>query len=236
LNVKILTAAGVLIALILTGCNRPADPQAGQASSPDSAVNPPAAQAALPSDVPAAMVYDCGDLAITGTFGAGKVDLSFADGRTLTLPLVPSGSGARYADDQGNQLFAKGPEATLTVLGEADRTCATQDVGTLAADTAALGATFRARGNEPGWTAEVQLRDRPSMHVEVDYGNTKLDIAQANEDETGWSGTTSDGTQVALRVERVECLDDMSGEKFEAQAALSVAGEEYRGCGRFKSD
>ena len=150
----------VLVALVLAGCNRPADAPAG----------PPADQ-----------------------------------GSAADAPVAQDGSTGR-------------------------------DVGVTAVDAALPGVTFRAQGNEPGWIAEVAFRDEPSMHVEVDYGSTKLDVAQANEDETGWSGTTSDGRQVVLRVERVECLDDMSGEKFEARTILSVAGKEYRGCGRFKSD
>jgi uncharacterized membrane protein len=55
-------------------------------------------------------------------------------------------------------------------------------------------------------------------------------------DDPGWSGTAADGTQVALRFERVECIDNMSGEKFEARAVLAAAGNEYGGCGRFRSN
>ena len=104
------------------------------------------------------------------------------------------------------------------------------------ADTSGRSSTFRAQGNEPGWMAEVQLSDQPSMHAEVDYGNTRFEISNAIEDQTGWSGTAADGTQVTLRFERVECLDNMSGEKFEAKAVLAAAGKEYQGCGRFRSN
>ena len=90
--------------------------------------------------------------------------------------------------------------------------------------------------NEPGWMAEVELGDKPSMHAEVDYGETRFEIANAIENQTGWSGTAADGTQVALRFERVECIDNMSGEKFEARALLAAAGKEYGGCGRFRSN
>jgi len=103
-------------------------------------------------------------------------------------------------------------------------------------ETTARSSTFRAQGNEPGWMAEVELGDKPSMHAEVDYGQTRFEIANAIENQTGWSGTAADGTQVALRFERVECIDNMSGEKFEARAVLAALGKEYGGCGRFRSN
>jgi len=103
-------------------------------------------------------------------------------------------------------------------------------------ETTARSSTFRAQGNEPGWMAEVGLGDQPSMHAEVDYGETRFEIANAIENQAGWSGTAADGTQVALRFERVECIDNMSGEKFEAKAVLAAAGKEYEGCGRFRSN
>jgi uncharacterized membrane protein len=101
-------------------------------------------------------------------------------------------------------------------------------------ETSTRSSTFRAQGNEPGWMAEVALGDPPSMHAEVDHGETRFEIPNAIEDQTGWSGTAADGTQVALRFERVECIDNMSGEKFEARAVLAAAGKEYEGCGRFR--
>ena len=105
-----------------------------------------------------------------------------------------------------------------------------------ARETTARNSTFRAQGNEPGWMAEVELGDQPSMHAEVDYGETRFEITNAIENQTGWSGTAADGTQVALQFERVECIDNMSGEKFEARAVLAAAGKEYEGCGRFRSN
>ena len=87
-----------------------------------------------------------------------------------------------------------------------------------------------------GPPAEVELGDKPSMHAEVDYGQTRFEIANAIENQTGWSGTAADCTQVALRFERVECIDNMSGEKFEARAVLAALGKEYGGCGRYRSN
>jgi uncharacterized membrane protein len=93
---------------------------------------------------------------------------------------------------------------------------------------------FRARGNEPGWMAVVELGDAPTLHAEVDYGERKLDVGAVAETRTGWSGVTADGTAVTLELERAPCLDDMSGEKFAARARLSVGDRTFRGCGSFE--
>jgi uncharacterized membrane protein len=63
-------------------------------------------------------------------------------------------------------------------------------------------------------------------------------LISRTQSKTGPAGaeTAADGTQVALRFERVECIDNMSGEKFEARAVLAAAGKEYEGCGRFRSN
>ena len=69
--------------------------------------------------------YACGDLAVKVRFDntADTAVLAIGD-RVLTLPLAVSGSGARYADTQGNELWTKGMEdGTLTLAGEPPRTC-----------------------------------------------------------------------------------------------------------------
>ena len=74
---------------------------------------------------PAAHVYayQCGDLAVTGHFTLEQVTLDMG-GKTLVLPQAMSASGARYADAQGNEFWGKGlKDATLTLAGEAPRTC-----------------------------------------------------------------------------------------------------------------
>jgi membrane-bound inhibitor of C-type lysozyme len=49
--------------------------------------------------------YQCGELPVTATFhGEGPFDVEFVETK-LTLPHVPSGSGARYADEHGNANF-----------------------------------------------------------------------------------------------------------------------------------
>jgi membrane-bound inhibitor of C-type lysozyme len=125
-----IVAIGPVLVLALAACNRTPEPPPGEAASPAVSGSAPQAGAAAPAPAPTAFVYDCGDFQVTGRFTEDRVELSFPDDRSLVLPRVPSGSGARYADDEGNQFFGKGPEAILTRPGEDDRICAAAEVGT----------------------------------------------------------------------------------------------------------
>jgi membrane-bound inhibitor of C-type lysozyme len=67
--------------------------------------------------------YQCGEIVVSADFhGTGPVRLRFG-GKELTLPLVASGSGARYADEQGNEFWSKGDDAMFTIAGQPIRNC-----------------------------------------------------------------------------------------------------------------
>jgi membrane-bound inhibitor of C-type lysozyme len=70
--------------------------------------------------------YQCGELVVSAEFrGNDRAMLAIGD-RKLDLELVPAASGAKYADGQGNEFWAKGlDEAMLTLAGEATRSCRT---------------------------------------------------------------------------------------------------------------
>ncbi len=125
-------------------------------------------------------------------------------------------------------------EATMRTTARAAALMAALAACQPAEPTGSSSSRFRARGNEPGWMAEVVLGDEPTLHAEIDYGNRKLDVGAAVETRKGWSGEASDGTAIALELERVECLDDMSGERFQARVRLSVGARTFRGCGSFE--
>ena len=64
----------------------------------------------------ATATFKCtGGKAIDATFYAHKVDLTLTDGRSLELPQVISGSGARYANaDESFVFWNKGDTAFIT--------------------------------------------------------------------------------------------------------------------------
>lgn len=75
---------------------------------------------AAPAAADATARYRCDDgAAFTALFTSepGAAALSFADGRSLTLPQALSADGGRYADD-ANEFWIKGKGASLTMGGK----------------------------------------------------------------------------------------------------------------------
>lgn len=74
------------------------------------------AASAQAEDPIATAKFDCADdKSIEATFYADKVDLKLSDGRSMTLPQVMSGSGARYANaDESFVFWNKGDTAFVT--------------------------------------------------------------------------------------------------------------------------
>lgn len=103
---------------------------------------------------------------------------------------------------------------------------------TAAEKHAASTLVFRATGNEPGWLAEVDAAGA-GMRVEVDYGQTRYEVAAPSEGADGWAGKSADGIPVKLSVQRVPCQDGMSGQQFEAKAMLTVGTRQLHGCGNY---
>ena len=186
-------------------------------------------------------VWTCGDMTFEAAFDVPgeRVDLALPSGK-VSLPLAQSASGARYADHLGNEYWTKGNEATLTRQGGGEKLqCVQQDAPPEAGSpwdrAKQRGVAFRAIGQEPGWVIDVGQGDSPTLHAQLDYGKRTVDVAQATSLSglLGFAGKTSDGTKVRLVLDRTECVDTMSGEKFPVDAKLEVAGNTYRGCGRF---
>lgn len=110
----------------------------GDRSGPDPAATPPvddALPAPAASTTPDAAAGEHPAAGATSTWTCADVTVSVAydpvadtytlnhPGGTLTLQHQISGSGARYADDAGNEFWDSGDEAQLTLAGEPQRNC-----------------------------------------------------------------------------------------------------------------
>jgi uncharacterized lipoprotein YbaY/uncharacterized membrane protein len=194
-------------------------------------------RAGTPAAAAAPTHWQCGDQRISARFdnAAGTVVIDI-DGTALTLPQAPSGSGARYADPAGNELWNKGREATLTLAGKPPVQCSQTESASPWEAARARGIGFRAVGTEPGWLVEVGTGEAPSLHAELDYGERKLHVERMRTTPEGFSGTTSDKAGVTLAIRREACSDGMSDAAYPATAVLTVGDKTYRGCGRFLSE
>lgn len=224
----VLRAVVLGAALLVSACK-----PASQAPSTDTAT-PPAAP--VDTTPPASVItsFRCGDLLVGTTFDntAGNVTLSWS-GQRLALPQAPSGSGARYADEQGNEFWNKGDNAMLTLAGVEHPECSKTDEVSPWDEARARGVAFRGIGTEPGWWVEVDGGDTPALRAALDYGERTLEITSAARSTaaTGFSGTAVDGSAVTLEISDGECGDGMSDQSYPAHAVLTVGGKVYKGCG-----
>ncbi len=218
--------------LLLSACAPREQPHAAPAvPAPQTTTTPKPAANAEPTR------WRCGELLASAVYAGDRAELFFS-GRKLVLPIARSASGARYADERGNEFWTKGDQGTLALMGEEKRDCAiTQNVSPWEA-AKARGAVFRGIGQEPGWWVEIGSGDSPPLHAELDYGERKLDVAktQGISSTHGYGGQLDDGTAVVLRTWPEPCSDAMSGERFDNRAELTVGDKTYRGCGAYLED
>lgn len=233
------SAPGALLAL-LAACQSPPPPN-------DTAAAPSSSAPAATASTMRTFAYQCEDIALTARFGGeDRVALSWG-GEHLTLSRVVSASGARYADEKGNEFWGKGmKEAMFTLAGQKMRLCtgdgeqkpADAPEGSTAYATdqsGTLSTQFHATGSEPGWLADVTLGEAPTLHVLMNYGERQLDVPHAALADDHWSGQSSDGTPVVLAFQRAPCQDSMSGAHAPATVTLTVDGETLHGCGGFRT-
>lgn len=201
----------------------PADPPAEAADE----ASPPAAASAG---------FRCGDLLLGVDFdnAAETATLSWS-GHRRVLPQVEAASGARYADEAGNEFWNKGDEATLTLAGAAPLQCGTTDDVSPWDEARARGIAFRGIGTEPGWMVEVDGGEAPALRAQLDYGERNLEVApvEVAADGTGYSGTAGDGTVVDVVVVAGDCSDGMSDQTYPARVQLTVGERVLHGCGAF---
>jgi membrane-bound inhibitor of C-type lysozyme len=103
---------------LLGACEQSMEPRTAPRTRADTTTSP--------ADAPVSdkREYQCGEIVVSADFhGHGPVKLRY-DGNELTLPQVASASGARYADERGNEFWSKGDHAMFTIAGQSMRNCA----------------------------------------------------------------------------------------------------------------
>jgi uncharacterized membrane protein/membrane-bound inhibitor of C-type lysozyme len=215
----IATAGSLLLA---SACTPPGTPQPEPSA--------PAAPAATSAN------FRCGDLLLGADFDnvTETVTLSWS-GHRRVLPQAVAASGARFADDKGNEFWNKGDEATLTLAGGEALACGVTDDVSPWDEARARGVAFRAIGTEPGWMVEVDGGEAPALRAQLDYGERSLEIERVvvAADGTGFSGTMDDDTAVYLVVLSDDCSDGMSDQTYPARVQLTVGERVLHGCGAF---
>ncbi len=145
----------------------------------------------------------------------------------LALLLVASAVGCRYDP-------AARPPAPATDAPATEATA--PPAGSPWDDAARRGVTFRALGQEPGWSVEIQ----PGRAIELttDYGANRVSTPVPEPSTDPASGVTTyrartEAHDLEIAIAKTSCTDVMSGETFEAQVTVRIDGRELRGCGRW---
>jgi len=179
-------------------------------------------------------VYECGeDYSFVARIEGRKAWLFLPD-RTVPLPQIPSGSGAKFSDGQIT-FWSRGEDA-LVILGEQEQySCRNNRIHAIWEHAKLNGVSFRAVGNEPGWHLEITMQER--IVLVTDYGESRLEFAVPEPDTDQRARTTTyriqDGEHdLTILIEGRSCQDTMSGEEFEAAVTVTLDGRTLSGCGR----
>lgn len=177
------------------------------------------------------LVYECNDYDFTARLGPGEMALWLPD-RYVILSQVRSASGAKYQEGD-IEFWSKGDDAMLTVGEQQYLNCALAPQRVPWEDARRRGVDFRAAGNEPGWSLEIQ-GGRHLLFV-GDYGMQRVSAPDPGVQQDGgvrsWHAVTASAD---LQVDVVDqpCADTMADEEYPSQVTVILNGEVFRGCGR----
>jgi membrane-bound inhibitor of C-type lysozyme len=179
-------------------------------------------------------VYECSDgYGFVARIQMEKVWL-FLPEKTISLPHVLSGSGAKYSEDQITY-WSKGDEALLEIGDEKHTKCKNNRAMAIWEDAKLRGVDFRAIGNEPGWNLEI-IKSNKIVFV-GDYGQQRYEFITTEPSIDPQSRTTAydvqnDTHELSVIIKGRRCRDTMSGEQFETTVTVILDGKKYRGCGK----
>lgn len=144
-----------------------------------------------------------------------------------------SGDGSRFTGP-GIAVRLRGDSASFRRGTTLHDGCAGEPVGSVWDEAEALGASFRAVGQEPGWM--VLVHPTRGIRYIGQYGEERVLAAPTSPvtDAGGtitWLATTASGT-IGITAEARPCADGMSGEQMTHTVAVSFGGRAVHGCGR----
>ncbi|TCM84581.1 META domain-containing protein [Rhodovulum steppense] len=167
-----------------------------------------------------ASTMNCGELVVELGFVGEGARLRIG-GQYVDLVQEVTASGAKFVaeGDPDTWIWTKGDAATLSLHGSEFPEC----------HAALPGASYRARGNEPGWTLEIA---GGQMRYAGDYGATEI-AAPLPEPEIvdGARRYAAEGADLVLTLTQALCRDTMTGMPYPATALVETGGQSLSGCG-----
>lgn len=165
--------------------------------------------------------FDCaGQPVLLGIIG-DQVTLRMR-GRDIQMTQAMAASGARFVSEGETEIEfrEKGGEAMLSIDGRKVADCRR---------IAAPDQTYRARGNEPGWTVTV---GEDTIEVVADYGALTRSAPRPRVEVTpGAYVFDMPEITATLTLQDQTCNDDATGMPYPHRAALVLDDRVLRGCG-----
>ncbi|MEJ5360181.1 MAG: YbaY family lipoprotein [Desulfobacterales bacterium] len=180
--------------------------------------------------------FECPEEAFALRHEGDGVRLRFGESE-LFLRETPAASGAKYADGK-NLFWQKGDEAFVELEGRPPQRCRSNPQRAVWEDARWNGVDFRAVGNEPGWHMEIREgRESATIDLVAMHGEHYYSFPNARRETGPGPGrlryTAALGKhRLVVLLEQLECIDTMSGERFESRVEVRLDNDIFRGCGR----
>ncbi|WP_462320707.1 META domain-containing protein [Halochromatium sp.] len=155
--------------------------------------------------------------------------------QTLELSSTPAASGSKFVaqDDSDTFFWSKGNRALVSIAGETLPECLAavpaQKPGDKLGNKPGDKTTFKARGNEPGWTLEIR---GDQLRLVLDYGTreieTKLPAPVSTDDVKQYRLPEQD---LSIRITEHRCNDSMTGMPYPKTVVLELEDRRLTGCG-----
>jgi putative lipoprotein len=136
--------------------------------------------------------------------------------------------------EPGRADTAIGGRAPDTPIGSAAPDTANDPLAALWAEARRRGAEYRALGQEPGWSLEID--EQGPMHLVADYGDREVTLPAPVPERAADGTVTYRASDAAHRLTVViqpdSCWDAMSGFPFPHTVTVTLDSLVYHGCGR----
>lgn len=155
----------------------------------------------------------------------------FLPDKTVRLPHVRSGSGARYSNGEITY-WNKGREALLQI-GSVTTRCVENRRRSVIEDAKLRSVDYWATGNEPGWRLELDARN---LRFITNYGQDRYSFVAPKPQVDRANRRTlykseGNGSTIMVQIDGKTCRDSMSGEGFESTVIVTLNDKTYHGCG-----
>ncbi|HDR29235.1 META domain-containing protein [Rhodovulum sp.] len=167
-----------------------------------------------------ATTLSCGELVAELGFVGEGARLRIG-GQYVDLVQEVTASGVKFVaeGDPETWIWTRGDAATLRLHGAEFPEC----------NAALPGASYRARGNEPGWTLEIA---GGQMRYAGDYGATEIAAPLPESGIVdGARVYAAEGADLVLSLAQALCRDTMTGMPYPAMAVVEAGGQSLSGCG-----